>query len=151
MASLYRHSNAVALAMLDNVLNNLCNAGLGDAIINIYTGSPPTNCEDGATGTLLGTCIMNSTPFGAASDLNPGGQIVANAITPEYSAVAAGTAGYFRVYSTDGNTDATKIDCILQGSAGEAADSTDMTLDNKTIALGGTIQVTSFTVTMPET
>lgn len=151
MASLYRHSNAVARAMLDNVINNLCNAGLGNAIINIYTGTTPTNCEDAPTGTLLGTCIMNATPFGAASDLAPGAQISANAITPEYSAVAAGTAGYFRVYSSDGNSDASKVDCILQGSAGEAADSTDLTLDNKTIALGGTIQVNSFTVTMPET
>lgn len=151
MASFYKHSNATARALLDNAINNLCNAGLGDAIINIYTGSPPTDCEDAATGTLLGTCIMNATPFGAASDLAPGAQITANAITPEYSAVAAGTAGYFRVYSTDGSTDATKLDCIMQGSAGEAADSTDLTLDNKTIALGGTIQVNSFSVTMPET
>lgn len=151
MASLYRHSYAAAAAMLDNAINNLCNAETGNAIINIYTGTAPTNCEDGPTGTLLGTCVMNATPFGAATDIAPGAQIVANAITAENAAVGAGTAGYFRVYSSTANTDATKVDCIMQGSAGEAADSTDLTLDNKTIALGGTIQVTSFSVTMPET
>jgi hypothetical protein len=151
MASAWRHSYTLAAAMLDNAVNNLCNAETGNAIINVYTGSPPTNCEDAATGTLLGTCIMNATPFGAAADQAPGALITANAVTPEYSAVAAGTAGYFRVYTSTANTDATKVDCIMQGSAGEAADSTDMTLDSKTIALGGTIQVTSFYVNMPET
>lgn len=151
MASEYRHSAATAAAMLDNAINNLCNAGTGNAIINIYTGSAPSECEAPESGTLLGTCIMNSTPFGPSSDIAPGAQITANAITGEYSAVAAGTAGHFRVYSSNANTDASKIDCIMQGSAGEAADSTDLTLDSKTIALGGTIQVSSFSVTMPET
>lgn len=151
MASLYRHSYVLAAAMLDNAVNNVCNAQVGNAIINIYTGSPPAACEDAPLGTLLGTCVMNATPFAAALDQAPGARIAANTITPDIAAVAAGTAGYFRVYTSTANSDASKVDCIMQGSAGEAADSTDLTLDSKTIALGGTIQITSFFVTMPET
>lgn len=151
MASSYSHSYVLAAAMLDNAVNNVCNAETGNAIINIYTGAAPANCEAAPTGTLLGTCVMSATPFGAAADQAPGARITANAVTPDIAAVAAGTAGYYRVYTSTANSDATKVDCIMQGSAGEAADSTDMTLDSKTIALGGTIQVTSFFVTMPET
>jgi hypothetical protein len=126
------------------------NEGLGNGIINIYTGSAPALCESAATGTLLGTCVLNATPFAAAVDINPGGRITANVITPDIAAVAAGTAGYYRAYSSDGGTDGTKLNCHLQGSAGEAADLTDMTLDNKVIALGGTIQITAWTISLPE-
>jgi hypothetical protein len=143
-------SNALASSMLDNAVNSDLNEGLGPAIVNIYTGTQPTDCETTASGTLIGTCIMNTTPFGAAADQVPGAQITANTVTPEYSAVAAGTAGYFRAYSSDSGTDASKLACHIQGSAGEAADTTDMTLDNKVIELGGTIQITVWTFNMPE-
>jgi hypothetical protein len=143
-------SNDLASALLDNAVNSKLNAGLGPAIVNIYTGTQPADCEAAVTETLIGTCIVNTTPFGAASDLAPGARLTANAVTPEYSAVAAGTAGHFRVYSSDSGTDASKLICHMQGSAGEAADTTDMTLDEKVIAIGGTIQVTAWTFDMPE-
>lgn len=144
-------ANEMAAAMLDNAVNSKLNSGLGPAIVNVYTGVQPANCEAAEIGTLLGTCIMNTTPFGAAADQNPGSRITANAITAEYSAVAAGTAGHFRLYSSDSGTDASKLVCLFQGNAGEAADTTDMTLDIKVIAIGGTIQVTSLVIDLPET
>lgn len=150
MALSPRMSNLLTIAMLDNSVNSKLNEGLGDAIVNVYTGIEPANCETAPTGTLLGTCIMNSTPFGAGTDQTPGARITANAITPEYSAVAAGTAGYFRAYSSDSSTDASKLTCHIQGTAGEAADTTDMTLDIKVIAIGGTIQITAWTFDLPE-
>jgi hypothetical protein len=145
-----RMSNDLASAMLDNAVNTKLNGGLGDAIVNIYTGGQPANCEAAETGTLLGTCIMNVVPFGAATDQAPGARLTANAITAEISAVSAGTAGYFRAYSSDGGTDGSKLICHLQGTAGEAADTTDMTLDEKVIILGGTIQITAWTFDLPE-
>lgn len=150
MALSPRMSNNLASAMLDNAVNNRLNEGLGDAIVNIYTGTQPADCETAFTGTLLGTCIMNTVPFGAATDQAPGARLTANVITAEISAVAAGTAGYFRAYSSDGGTDASKLNCHLQGTAGEAADTTDMTLDVKVIILGGTIQITVWTFDLPE-
>lgn len=150
MALSPRISNSLALAMLDNSINSKLNEGLGNAIVNVYTGTEPPTCETGPTGTLLGTCIINSTPFGAGVDQEPGARLTANTVTPEISAVAAGTAGYFRAYSSDSSTDASKLDCHIQGTAGEAADTTDMTLDEKVIAIGGTIQITAWTFDLPE-
>lgn len=150
MASATEIANATAAAMLDNAINTLLNSGTGDGIINIYTGAAPVDCEAAVTGTLLGTCVLNATPFGAAADLAPGARITANAITSDTSADATGIAGYFRAYSTNSGTDASKLVCYIQGSAGEAADSTDLTLDDKNIVIGGTIAITSWTITMPE-
>lgn len=150
MASGTELSNTLVSAMLDNAVNVLLNEGLANGIVNIYTGAVPTDCETAPTGTLLGTCVLNSTPFGAAADLVPGAQITANTVVDDIAADAAGVAGYFRAYSSDSGTDASKLNCHIQGTAGEAADSTDLTLDNKTIVLGGTISVTAWTINMPE-
>jgi hypothetical protein len=150
MASATEIAYATAAAMLDNSINTLLNGGTGDAIINIYTGTAPTDCETAPTGTLLGTCPMNATPFQAATNQNPNARITANAIVNDTSADTTGTAGYFRVYSTNSTTDASKLTCYIQGSAGVAGDTPDLTLDDKNIVVGGTISITSYTITMPE-
>jgi len=137
--------------MLDNSINTLLTGGTGDAIINIYTGTPPADCEAVVTETLLGTCVMAATPFGAATNLSPGAQIQRTAsISDDTSADTTGIAGHFRVYSSNSSTDASKVTCYIQGSAGEAGDSTDLTLDDKNIVVGGTISITDYTITMPE-
>ena len=151
MASATEIAYVTAAAMLDNAINDRLNSGTSDGIINIYTGSAPANCEAAETGTLLGTLPLNSTPFGAAADLNPNARITANAIVSDTTADATGVAGYFRAYSTNtAPTNANKVTCFIQGSAGEAADSTDLTLDDKNIVAGGTIAISAWTITMPE-
>jgi len=139
-----------AAAMLDNAINTLITGGTGDGIINIYTGAPPADCEAAITETLLGTCVMNVTPFIAAANQSPGAMIDENTITDDTSADTTGIAGHFRVYSSNSGTDASKVTCIIQGTAGEAADTTDMTLDDKNIVVGGTISITDYKITMPE-
>jgi hypothetical protein len=139
---------ATAASMLDNTFNTLINAGGGDGIINIYSGGPPADCEAVVTGNLLGTCIMNATPFIAAANQNPGAMIDENAITDDTSADTGGVAGYFRVYSTTASTDVSKVTCIIQGTVGTA--STDMILDDVNIVVGGTISITDYKITMPE-
>ena len=56
---------------------------------------------------------------------------------------ATGVAGHFRIYDSDSVV-------ILQGTAGAAADSPDMVFDDKNIVIGGTIAISSLTVTVPE-
>jgi len=150
MASATEISYDLAAAMLDNAVNTQLNSGTGNAIINIYTGAAPADCETAASGTLLATCVCNATPFGAAADQAPGAMITANAVTDDPAAVAGGTAGYYRAYSSNASTDASKLTCYIQGSAGEAADSTDLTLDVKLIVIGTSVSVTSWTITQPE-
>ena len=154
MASLTEIANVTAAAMLDNSINTLLTTGTGDAIINIYddTGTIPVDCEaTNNTNVLLATCVMAATPFQAATDLAPGAQIQRTAsITSDTNAPAGGTATYFRAYSTNSGDDASKLICYIQGSCGEAADSTDLTLDDKEIVIGGTVAITDWTITMPE-
>lgn len=150
MASNTEMSNALASAMLDNAVNSLLNEGSGPAIINIYSGTIPADCETAPSGTLLATCVMDATPFAAATDQAPGARISANTIIDDPNAAAGGTASYFRAYSSNGGTNASKLNCHLQGSAGEAADSTDLTLDVKLIVLGASVAVTSWTIDLPE-
>jgi hypothetical protein len=138
-----------AAGMLD-AINALLNTGTGDAIINIYEGTIPADCETAEAGTLLGTCVMNATPFIAAANQNPGARLVANAIVDDSAADATGEAQYFRVYSSNSGTDASKLVCYLQGSAGVSGDTPDLTLDNKNIVIGGTISCTAYTIDMPE-
>lgn len=136
MASDFEIAVSAQNAACDAIVD-LIDAG-GAGTIAIRTGAPPATCATADSGTLLGTLIFNATAFGSASS----GVATAQPITSDTNADASGDAGHFRVFSGGGT-------CIMQGTAGEAADSTDMTFDNKSIVAGGTIAITSFTVTMP--
>lgn len=110
----------------------LCDGGT----IEIRTGSPPASADDADSGTLLAVLTLNATAFGAASL----GEILANSITSDSSANATGTAGHFRVKDSSSNV-------VFQGTAGEAADSPDLTLNNKSIVAAGTVAATSMALT----
>ena len=95
-----RISNAGAIAALDALLDLLDVGGAGS--IQIRSGTPPTNVEDVATGTLLATLTLSATAFAGATDANPGATASANTITGDASADATGTAGWFRAISGGG-------------------------------------------------
>ena len=140
-------ANALAGSMINRV-TALLDVGAG-AIINIYTGTQPANCETAVTGTLLATLLCSATCFPGYTDLNPGARITANAITSDTNADATGTAGYFRAYSTTTTqNDANKTTCYVQGTVGTSG--TDMILDSVSIVTAGTVAVTSWTMTLPE-
>lgn len=124
-----------------NGIVDLIDGGTGAGTLAVRTGSPPTNVGDASSGTLLGTLTFSATAFGNAST----GVATASAITSDTNADASGDAGYFRVFpGAAADTAAT-----FQGTAGNAGDSPDLTFDNKTVVAGGTIAVSSFTVTVP--
>ena len=133
MASNINLGNAARSAACDAIVDRL-----DGGTIPIRTGSPPTNPGDADSGTLLGTCTYGTPAFGAASN----GVATANAVTSDTSADASGDAGHFRFKTSGAVTD-------LQGTAGNAGDAPDMTFDNKAIVAGGTIAISSITVTVP--
>lgn len=110
--------------------------------INVYTGAQPATADTAASGTLLGTLTLSATSFGAAS----AGAIAIATVTSDTSADASGTAGYVRFYRT-GDT--------APGSAGNGTTDrrldlligTDISIDNAAIVLGGTIALSSYTLT----
>lgn len=137
MASNHKISTAARNAACDAVVD-LIDGGSGAGYVRIYTGSPPTNVSDSPSGTLLGTLTCSDPAFGSSSN----GIATAQSVTSDSSADATGTAGWYRVFDSNGVA-------IMQGTAGNAASSSDMTLANAAIVSGGTISITSWTVTMP--
>jgi hypothetical protein len=130
-----RISDAARNAAANGVVD-LLDGGAAAGYIEIRTGTQPASVATAASGTLLGTLPLSDPAFGDSV----GGTATAGAITSDTSADASGVAGWFRAY--DSNAVA-----VIDGSAGEAG--TDLILDNASIVAGGTIAVSSWTVTMP--
>lgn len=127
----YRRATATRDAVA-NTEGDLLNTGT----IQIRTGAQPTNVADAAAGTLLGTLTFSATAFGAPST----GVVTAAAITSDTNADASGTAGHARLLDSVAaiHSDAT----CAQGSG-------DFNFDNSVIVAGGTIAVSSLTLTAP--
>lgn len=130
-----RISDAARSAMADAIVD-LIDGGAGAGYVEIRTGTQPATVATAASGTLLGTLTCSDPAFGSAS----AGVATANSITGDSSADATGTAGWFRVYDSN-NT------AIMDGSISTSG--ADMNLDSVSIVAGGTIDITSWTVTMP--
>jgi len=124
-----------------NSRNKACDALCGEintggaGTIAIRTGTQPTNVGDADTGTLLGTLTFSATAFGNSST----GTATANAITSA-TAGNSGTAGHFRIKSGAGSIHS-------DGTCGQGTG--DLSFDNSTIVSGGSIAISSFSVTIP--
>lgn len=123
--------NKACDAIVDDI-----DAGAGAGTLAVRTGAQPTNVGDADTGTLLGTLTFSDPAFGAAST----GVATASAITSDTNADNSGTAAHFRVKDSDGNI-------VCDGDAAQGSGT--MNFDNNVIVAGGTIAVSSFTVTVP--
>lgn len=134
MALAPRLADAAKNASADAVAA-LCNAGL----LRIYDGSQPADPDSAiTTQTLLAELTFGNPAFGAAS----GGVATANAITPDSSANASGTATWFRVVKSDGTTK------VMDGSVGTAT--SNLVLNSNVIVAGAVVACTDFTYTQPE-
>lgn len=134
-------SNQVAKDQL-TALKTSYDAGTA-AVIQFYTTARATDV-DTAIGaqTLLGTCTMNATSFGAPADANPGATITAAAITDDSSADATGTVVWCRISTQSGGTAISDHNC--------GTSSADFIFNTVSITSGSTISVTSFVITQPE-
>ena len=134
--------------------NKVLDSGFADAFdttgrINIYTGSQPSNANDAASGTLLGTLTLASDAITSAAST---GVLTFATITSDTSADNSGTAGWGRIYRTAdtapgsaaGTTDR-RLDFAISTSG------SDVNFDTVTFVAGGTIAITSLTVTLPAT
>lgn len=113
-------------------------AGSGAGYIEIRTGSQPATPATTATGTLLATLTLSDPAFGSPST----GVVTASAITGDTSADATGTAGWFRAYDSSAAA-------VIDGSVSASGGGGDMILSSTSIVAGGTVDVTSWTITVP--
>jgi hypothetical protein len=106
------------------------------AVLKIFTGSAPANCAAANSGTVLATLNLQSDWMAGAS----GGSKAKAGTWEDTSADAAGTAGHFRLYASDGTT------CHAQGTITETGGGGDMTVDNDNFEDGQAFTVTGFTI-----
>lgn len=140
-----RISAAGAIAMC-NALVDLLDEGTGAGVIQGRTGAQPADPDASATGTLLFTLVFSATAFGAAVDAAPGGQATAASITADTSADATGTLGYNRCSSS--NNGAAPLNDHLDGEAGTSG--ADFNYNTLSIVAGAQVEMTSMTVTQPQ-
>lgn len=122
--------NKACDAIVDDI-----DAGAGAGTCKIYTGAQPGSVG-GTYGTLLGTLTFSDPAFGNSST----GTATASAITSDTNADASGTAGTFLLSDSDGNAHS-------DGTCGLG--SGDLSFDNNVIVAGGTIAISSMTITVP--
>ncbi len=104
------------------------------AKLRIYSGTKPANPDTAIAGTLLVELTGNATAFGTEA----AGVLTASAIA-NGTAVATGTASHYRLFQSNGTTP------VLDGTVGTAT--SDLILDNTSIATGQVVSVSSFTIT----
>lgn len=135
MASNVHMSIASWNLALDAALNVL-NGGFLEIYDSTGTGQPATPDVAVTTQVKLAKLSLNATAFGAAA----AGVKTAGAIT-NGTGLAVGTATWARLFKSDDST--AVIDCSV-GTSG-----TDLVLNDVAITIGGTVSVTSLTVSMP--
>jgi len=107
-------------------------AGTG-SLINIYQGTQPANANTAiSTQTLLVSCPIAGV-FGTDTD----GTLTLGSVTTG-TAVATGTASFFRVFKSDGTT------VVMDGSIGTSG--ADLNLDTTTINVTQSVNITGGTI-----
>lgn len=106
--------------------------------MEIRSGTKPTSPQEPALGTLLATLSFSNPAFGPFS----GGSSTANTIAPDISIDETGTAGWFRIFDRDNAT-------VLDGTITAVGGGGDIEFDNINFVKGGTVEITTIVLTMP--
>lgn len=129
MPSNLKYSNGTRHAQNEGLITY---AGSG-AIINIYQGTAPANANTAiTTQTLLVSCVLAGA-FGTDTD----GTLTLGTVN-NGTAVATGTAGFFRIFKSDGTT------VVMDGSVGVSG--ADLNLDTTTINITQTVNISGGTI-----
>jgi hypothetical protein len=125
---------AIRNAQLNQVTARI-DGGTGAGLLRIYDGTRPATGAAITSQVLLAELTMSDPSAPAAS----GGVLTLSAITTDASANATGTASWFRIVQSDGTTFA------IDGNVGTSG--SDLNLNSVSITSGGSVAITSFTIT----
>ena len=129
MASNLQYSNGTRDAQQQGLITY---AGSG-CKINLYSGTQPANANTAISTQTLLVELTISGGFGTDSN----GTLTFNTVS-NGTAVASGTASFFRIFKSDGTT------VVMDGSVGTS--SADLVLNTTTIATNDTVAITSGTI-----
>jgi hypothetical protein len=112
------------------------------AVLRIFTGAQPADCNTASSGTCLAAIVLASDWSAAAAN---GTKAFSN-LPLTTTALTSGAAGYYRL-QVNGASNATgsSSTAIMQGSIGQG--SGDLQLDNTSIQASQTINITAWTIT----
>jgi hypothetical protein len=121
------------------------------SFINIYTGTQPATADTAASGTLLATIYSNNpTDTVGISFDSPVAGTIGKAVAETWAgtAVATGTAGWYRLYEAGGNpailsTTESRIDGNISTSGA------NMNMSSTTVTIATVQTVSTFDVTLP--
>lgn len=125
----FQYSTAVRNAALDAIETAAGTA----AKLRVYTGAVPANTGAAVTGTLLLDITLASDWAANAS----AGTKALSGVPLSTTALAAGTAGYFRIVDSAGTT------AHVQGTCGQGTG--DLSFDNATFVSGQNVTINSLT------
>lgn len=135
--------NTRAIILCDSVVDAI-DAYNMTGLLRIYSGAAPANADASLAGTaVLAELTMSRPAFSGAVDANPGATATAAPITQDSSANLGGTATFARIVNASG-------EACLQVSVSAVGGGGELQLATTTIVSGQPVQVTSFTVTVPE-
>jgi hypothetical protein len=120
-----RYATATRNAKADAV-----GALMSGGTVEIYTGSQPASANDAASGTLLATVTLGTSPSASAG-------VVTMPDPASVNAVATGTAGWFRVLSSGAAT-------VWDGAIG-----VEGTLSSTSLVSGNPVDLSAVTYTQP--
>jgi hypothetical protein len=129
MPSNLKYSNGTRDAQQQGLITY---AGSG-SIIRLYDGTQPTNANTAISTQTLLVSLTIAGGFGTDSN----GTITLGAVTSG-TAVASGTASFFRIVKSDGTT------VVMDGSVGTSG--ADMNLNTTTVASSQTVSITAGTI-----
>ena len=113
--------------------NGLITYAGSNAIIRLYDGTQPANANTAISTQTLLVSLNISGAFGTDSN----GTLTFSTVT-NGTAVASGTATFFRIYKSDGTT------VVMDGSVGTS--SADLVLNTTTVATNDTVAISSGTI-----
>lgn len=131
-------TNASASAAADAVVDRI-DAGAAAGKLRIYDGAQPATADTAIGAQVkLAELTFSDPAFGNAAN----GVATANAITADSAADATGTAAWFRVVDSDGNT-------VYDGTVGTSG--ADLNLNTTSIVANAEVAVSSLTYTQSKT
>ena len=135
-----RLSNAAASACAGDGSSAGLRAYIGTSnnypVIKFYVGAVNTTPETAPAGTLLAT-LTATAQFGAASN-----GAIADTSWTSAAAAASGTAGSWMLFKSDGTTP------VADGSVAKTSGG-DVNFDENVFVSGGTVALSSLTLTVP--
>jgi len=129
MPSNLKYSNGTRDAQQQGLITY---AGTG-SIIRLYDGAQPANANTAIVAQTLLVSLTIAGGFGTDSN----GSITLGAVTSG-TAVASGTATFFRIVKSDGTT------VVMDGSVGTSG--SDLNLNTTTVASAQTVSITAGTI-----